>query len=510
MLRQCIGKAENPLELGQTLAGEPFGLEIAALDTVNIIAGAKGSGASHLANVFVAELIAHGAPCVVFDTRGTHAGLSLDSQNASKRREGDAAIVHLVAGESLRLGVQQFDLHALLTILRQFGLPRATALYFASHVTRRLVQSQAPADAAPPPSLLGIDDLIHLAHDLESGGQAVVGGAVLSCLEAIKKTQILAAQPAEAMALWNSYAQICNGGALVIDLSRLPIRAQTAVVQALVCLLRDRIERKIVTESTPAPFMFFDDAQPLVTRHFIAEVVTAARQHGLTSFFVTTMATGLDDTLLHEADNLFLLQMVSDADVRHLAKSGLVDQETLHAVVRRLPRYQSMVIGSATGGYPIIFAGGACGGVAISEKRAASLRAPAVATVQRAQTPARTDPSLPLFPDDTPGRAVASESRARRRISQSPQPQAPTLAQLTATWHHVVKRTARRRRILETILSAARPLRIAGSKLVLSFPPQHRFQQELIESDEYRRLLEEELKNTFGVSLEVTTELHPA
>lgn len=91
-----------------------------------------------------------------------------------------------------------------------------------------------------------------------------------------------------------------------------------------------------------------------------------------------------------------------------------------------------------------------------------------------------------------------------------PQPSTPTLDQVTAMWDHVVKRVARRRRILETILAAARPLRVSEQGLVLSFPPQHRFQQELVESEEYRSLLEEELKKAFGVSLEVTTEVYPA
>jgi hypothetical protein len=80
---------------------------------------------------------------------------------------------------------------------------------------------------------------------------------------------------------------------------------------------------------------------------------------------------------------------------------------------------------------------------------------------------------------------------------------------VTANWDHVVKRVARRRRVLDTILAAARPLRVTEQRLVLSFPPQHRFQQELVESEEYRSLLEEEVKKTFGVSLEVTTEVYP-
>ena len=119
------------------------------------------------------------------------------------------------------------------------------------------------------------------------------------------------------------------------------------------------------------------------------------------------------------------------------------------------------------------------------------------------------NPSLPLFPDETPSRTATLEPRQDERIAAMPQPPTPTLGQVTAMWDQVVKRVSRRRRILETILAAARPLRVTEQRLVLSFPPQHRFQQELVESEEYRSLLEEELKKAFGVGLEVTTEVSP-
>jgi hypothetical protein len=116
---------------------------------------------------------------------------------------------------------------------------------------------------------------------------------------------------------------------------------------------------------------------------------------------------------------------------------------------------------------------------------------------------------LPLFPDDIPGRFVAIEPRANGPNPDASPPM-PSLAQVTAMWDYLIKRVARRRRILETILSAARPLRVAAQRLVLGFPPQHRFQQELVESEEYRSLLEEELQKAFGVRIEVTTEVYPA
>jgi hypothetical protein len=520
MLRQCIPELGNPLWLGKTVAGEPFHIERAALGAVNLIAGAEGSGTSHLAQVIVSELIDHGLPCIVFDTKGVYARPSQERVSSSASAEGRHAIVPLVVGETLKLAISHMGLDALSAMLRQFGLPTAVAMYFKSHVARRFVQMRSQHDADQPPPFLGFDDLIHVARDLEVEGQAVAGGAILSCLDAIKQAQVFATQPSEGRAFRDAYAQIRHGGALVIDLSKLPRCARTSVVSSLVGSLREISSGGRTPETDPLPCIFFDEAQSLVARHFITDVLLPMSHLGVTSFFVTTMVTSLGDHFQHEADNLFLCQLTSD-DVRHLAKRSRVDVATLRSIGRRLRTHHSLLVGRATGGYPIIFAVEPLDRAEMTGERLAFSHTPATArlgpgTHQRPRFPARVpasiegDPSLPLFPDETPSRTATLEPRDDERIAAMPQPPTPTIGQVTAMWDHVVKRVSRRRRILETILAAARPLRVTEQRLVLSFPPQHRFQQELVESEEYRSLLEDELKKAFGVSLEVTTEVYPA
>jgi uncharacterized protein DUF87 len=520
MLRQCIAELGNPLWLGKTVAGEPFHIERAALGAVNLIVGAEGSGTSHLAQVIVSELIDHGLPCIVFDTEGVYARLSQERVRSSASAEGRQAIVPLVVGETLKLAISHMGLDALSAMLRQFGLPTAVAMYFKSHVARRFVQMRSQHDADQPPPFLSFDDLIHLARDLEVEGQAVAGGAILSCLDAIKQAQVFATQPSEGGAFWDAYAQIRHGGALVLDLSKLPRCARTSVVSSLVGSLREISAGGRATKTDPLPCIFFDEAQSLVSRHFITDVLLPMSHLGLTSFFVTTMVTSLGDHFQHEADNLFLCQLTSD-DVRHLAKRSRVDVATLRSIGRRLRTHHSLLVGRATGGYPIIFAVEPLDRAEMTGERLPFSLTPATArlgpgTHQRPRFPARGpasiegDPSLPLFPDETPSRTATRDPRDAERIAAMPQPPTPTIGQVTAMWDHVVKRVSRRRRILETILAAARPLRVTEQRLVLSFPPQHRFQQELVESEEYRSLLEDELKKAFGVSLEVTTEVYPA
>ena len=125
------------------------------------------------------------------------------------------------------------------------------------------------------------------------------------------------------------------------------------------------------------------------------------------------------------------------------------------------------------------------------------------------QAPPAAERGLPLFPEHTLSFITDPTPPHPESQRKDLQPPLPTLAQVNATWDHIVKRVARRRRILETILSTARPLRLVGKQVVLGFSPQQRFQQELIQSDDYRHLIEEELRKAFGGELEVTTELYP-
>jgi hypothetical protein len=523
MLRQCVPNAGNSVRLGKTLAGDDFDIEGGLLETINLIAGTQGAGASHLAKLIVDELIDCGAPCVVFDTKGAYTLASRDRQSLPATGEEHSRLVHLVPGESLKLGIQHFGAAAFVALLTRFGLPMAAAMYFESHVGRRLACAKQQEDPAQPPAFLGIDDVLCLAQDLESGGQTVMGGAILSCLEMIRQTQVVATHPDEATAFWDGYAQIRDGGALIIDLSRLTTRARPGLIHALVSLLSTIYAQEIATGVNDPPFMFFDDAQPLVSRRLLADVLTPARQLGLTCFFVTEMISGLDDSLLRQAQNLFIRRLASADEARYLARSHLVDPETLQTLAQRLPEHHSLLVGDATGGYPIIFTADAFSGVRMTPARSEFFHAASTAMVQaetsrqarprrwrRAQAPAEAAPTLPLFPDDTPPRAVDLGSHGHRLGAETSPSPSLSIAQVTATWDLIVKRLARRRRSLESLLSTARPLRIAGARLVLGFPPQQRFQQELVASEEYRHLLEEELKQTYGMSLEVTTEIHPA
>jgi hypothetical protein len=76
-------------------------------------------------------------------------------------------------------------------------------------------------------------------------------------------------------------------------------------------------------------------------------------------------------------------------------------------------------------------------------------------------------------------------------------------------WPQLRRRLGRRRRVLESILAAGRPIRLCGRILVVGFPPQRQFHRELLDLSEYGTAVEEELARQFGIRLRLTTALHP-
>ncbi|MEW5957260.1 MAG: ATP-binding protein [Chloroflexota bacterium] len=356
----------HPLRLGQTLAGHDFQVEGQDLEKVNVITGVKGSGKSHLSKVILLQLIAQGAPCIVFDINREYIHLpkvEVDPDTGVVKQRG---IIHLEAGGNFRLGVRQFGLPPLMTLLQRFGLPEVSALYFENRLARLWAEAETMEHGNGRAPYIGLEQLIQMAEQNEfgSGSNAlVVNQAIRSRLEALKNTRIFARTAKEAASLGVTYRLIREGGALVIDISGLSNLAREGFVQAIIELVKDLCLWEIEHDTHQFPFIFFEEAHLYVSRHSIDYIVTRARHLGMTSFFVTNMIHGLDETILRQADNLFLLRIPFDDDVRHVSRGAATDYETMAAFVRRLRQHHALVIGNVTSQYPLMFRVDALAGV---------------------------------------------------------------------------------------------------------------------------------------------------
>jgi DNA helicase HerA-like ATPase len=348
----------HPLLLGGTLSGQDFYIEGQDLEKVNVVTGVKGSGKSHLSKVLLLQLIASGAPCIVFDINREYIHLPKAEADPKTGQPAKRGIVHLEAGGNFRLGVRQFGLPPLMTLLQRFGLPEVSALYFENRLARLWLEAEELERQRGRAPYIGLEQLIQMAEQNEFGSGSnsfVVNQAIRSRLEALKNTRIFARNPEEAASLRVSYRLIREGGALVIDISGLSNLAREGFVQAIIELVKDLCLWEIEHETHRFPFIFFEEAHLYVSRQSIDYIVTRARHLGITSFFVTNMIHGLDETILRQADNLFLLRIPFEDDVRHVSRGASTDYETMAAFVRRLRQYHALVIGNVTSQYPLIF-----------------------------------------------------------------------------------------------------------------------------------------------------------
>ena len=347
------------LRLGWSFGGHNFFLEGQDLEKVNVITGVKGSGKSHLAKVILLQLIERGAPCLIFDINREYIHLpkaEIDPHSGKTIRRG---IVHLEAGGNFRLSVRQFGLAPLMTLLQRYGLPEVSALHFENRLVRLWEEAEAMEKKNRTPPYIGLDQLIQMAEQNEFGGGSsatVINHAIRSRLMALKNTHIFARTAAEAASLGKAYRQIRSGGALVIDISALSNLAREGFVQAIIELVKDLCLWEIQHDSHQFPFIFFEEAHLYVSRRSIDYIVTRSRHLGMTSFFVTNMIQGLDEAVLRQADNLFLLRIPFEDDVRHVSRGAATDYETMQAFVGRLRQRHALVIGVATAQYPLIFA----------------------------------------------------------------------------------------------------------------------------------------------------------
>jgi hypothetical protein len=119
--------------------------------------------------------------------------------------------------------------------------------------------------------------------------------------------------------------------------------------------------------------------------------------------------------------------------------------------------------------------------------------------------------NLLLFPEDSSSYPEACQLTNASPTSQSFAPGnfPPSLGQIIAEWQTLLKRLGRRRRLLETVLAAGRPIRLTDDTLDIGFSPQRRFHRELLDLPEYRDCVEEELTRTFRVRLSVVTAWYP-
>lgn len=482
----------NPLSLGQTLRGKPFHIEGHYLEKVNIITGVKGSGKSHLSKVLLMELINAGAPCVVFDLNREYIHLPKHEMDAHSGDVFNKGIVHLKAGDTLKLGVRQFGLNPLVTMLTKFGLPEVSAMHFENRMSRLLQEAWYQEQQGRKAPFIGIQHLLDMADDLEFSPNEVVSAAIRSRLEAARNTGVFADHPDESSSLQAEYDKIRGGGALVIDISSLTNLSRQGFVQSIIDILREICEREIQRGTGRFPFVFFEEAHLYINRNTIGYIVTRSRHLGMTCFFVTNMVGGLDETVLRQVDNLFLLNLPFDDDVRHISKSAIVDQETMSSYVKRLRRHHALILGDVTRQYPVIIKVKELKGIRTAGETQYFFKPRSAQNAAGRTAPEFVTPQAPAAPDTETTVPDQAELPMPARHEPTPEEE-KLLTRLQALWPDIIGSIRDKSAFLGSVLVASHPSRLQDQTLTISFAARDDFHREMLEDPEYQELVEKEL-----------------
>jgi DNA helicase HerA-like ATPase len=147
-----------------------------------------------------------------------------------------------------------------------------------------------------------------------------------------------------------------KGGALIVDLAHLNSRfAREAFVGATLDMVERVAKERIASSSRKLPFVFFEEAHLYTASERIENLVTRARHLGVTTTFITNMVTQLNEAVLRQVDNLFLMYLPHSDDVRYVSKSASTDAGTVEAFAQRIEKHHAMIVGTASGSYPLVF-----------------------------------------------------------------------------------------------------------------------------------------------------------
>ena len=283
-------------------------------------------------------------------------------------------------------------------------------------------------------------------------------------------------------------------------------------MQAIIDIIREICEHEIQQGTGRFPFVFFEEAHLYISHNTIGYIVTRSRHLGITCFFVTNMVGGLDETVLRQADNLFLLYLPFDDDVRHISKSAMTDQETMSSFVKRLRRHHALVLGDVTRQYPIIVKVKELKGIHTAgetqyffKPRQAQVSASSAAPVclllrkwyQRQKSlhsmaPAPQQAQLPLATPRVPN----PEEEAR-------------LISLQQQWPDIIATIRDKSAFLGSVLVAGRPMKLQDHMLSITFTARDSFYRDMLEEPEYRALIEKELSAVLQQPVTITCQTEP-
>ncbi len=320
-----------------TLSSEPQPFTILAERLgINLITGMKGSGKSYCAKRLLLKLIEKGVLTLVFDLNGEYLNLWKD-ESGVPNSYGTGAIKiytprlpHAAVNElPLRIPLSEIeddDFAALVHVSPDQAMFQELVKFWN---TRRGAQ-------------FGLADLKNFVEDIK---QEHIRAGLLRRIETAEALRLFG--PSDLMSTVNSM-QSSGGGAIIFNLSRAGKWERDKLVQYV---FRTLVKLGQKQEIKPVS-LFLEEAQLYVDRAEMVDILTRMRHLGIFPTFITNDPRTLPEEVYTLLDNLIAFMFRNQDELKHLARSGLVDSDSITAL-RYLEQGQCIAAGDITSSYPL-------------------------------------------------------------------------------------------------------------------------------------------------------------
>lgn len=333
---------ESPISIGFVgNSQDPFAIYAEDLDgRLNIIAGKKESGKSHLSKLLVKALLEHGAFVLVFDLNNEYAGLGMKTNGLSSNVE--SKIVLLEPGKNLRFSLEYCGKPSVSSMLKN-------ALDMPSTSLREFFR---------------VWDNLHRRHalTLEAFSNALnnwnfndlVRDALISRIHTMHNSRLFLNDEKndeyEGLRFENLISNNVHGLAMIVNLGTCAPTIRHMVVELILNKLVELLGNNVI----PPIFLFAEEAHLYIKETYWDDIITRMRHFGIYSTFITNHPEALGEGILRQVDNIFLFNFVNDSDLERISKISLVDKDTIRSIVRTLPQRYSLLIGKMVQELPIV------------------------------------------------------------------------------------------------------------------------------------------------------------
>jgi DNA helicase HerA-like ATPase len=314
---------------------------------INLITGMKGSGKSYSAKRLLLKLIERGVLTLVFDINGEY--LNLWKRNENTPNEYAQCMRVLTPYIRTPRGCEV----PLFIPLNEISYDE-----FASHLN--------VAQGTPSYQCLmqfwkqragkqfDLNDLQAYVSDPGNVSNEAVQMALQGRVDSAKASGLFG--PSALTELIKDLHK--SGGAIIINLSRVDRWERGIIVEFVLRKLSDLGESKAIR----AVSLFLEEAQLYVEAKNIVNVLTRMRHVGVFPTFITNDPRTLPDEAFTLLDNVLVFMFRNEEELKHLAKTGLIDLKSLDALKNLEPK-QCLAVGGITSNYPLFLEVNAQSGV---------------------------------------------------------------------------------------------------------------------------------------------------